>query len=304
MLKQLMRLRVILLSMIMVLVFAACEIDITIDGGNDSDEEDNGEEVVDNSVGDSNDENNQDNDTEAEVDNDTNSDNEGNEDDTLTDNGDSSEPTNDGSGESVENETTEPDADTDSDDNGEDTSVSIFTYLPMEVGYIHHVGGSVPDGFGEYVEVIGEMDGEYFLAIGGSTAMGFYRLYKVNDHEASIVFEANEEHGEYYDLEELVSDGHIDAAIMYALDHTNMNFVLLQGPLEEGTSWDDGVIVNTHVSALLTDDSTINALLVEYEDREELRYFTEDLGLVGIVNYSESVQELFGEAIYAKKIVE
>ncbi|MCD8509204.1 MAG: hypothetical protein LRY73_04495 [Bacillus sp. (in: Bacteria)] len=185
----------------------------------------------------------------------------------------------------------------------QDTDYNVLAYFPLATGYSHNVGGNVPDGFGEYIEVIGSQ-GNYYLTLGGSTAMGYYQLYEVNSDKAVLLFEATEEMAEYYELESYYSNGDIDGAFTYALDNTNRDFVLLQGPLEDGNSWRDGEIVNTYVNALQTDDSIIFALLVDYPDREELRYYAEGVGLVGIVYYSQSLQDMFGEAVYAKNIVD
>lgn len=181
--------------------------------------------------------------------------------------------------------------------------ISVYSYFPLHVGYEHHLGGDVPDGFEEYLKVLGERD-DYFLAIGGSSAMGFYRLYQVNSQEAVIIFEVNEEHSEYYDLENLLSAGEINEAITYALDNVNANLILLQAPLVEEARWGSGIIINMNVPALLTNDETVPALLVEYPEIDEWRYFQEGVGLVGIFYQTEAVMDLFGGGIYAKKIVE
>lgn len=185
----------------------------------------------------------------------------------------------------------------------QEAGINVLAYFPLAAGYSHNVGGDVPDGFGEYIEVIGSQ-GDYYLTLGGSTAMGYYQLYEVNSEKAVLLFEATEEMAEYYEIESYYSNGNLDAAITHALDNTNRDLVLLKGPLEDGNSWSDGEIVNTHVNALQTDDSVVFALLVDYPDREELRYYAEGIGLVGIVYYSQSLQDMFGEAVYAKNIVD
>ncbi|MDG5789832.1 hypothetical protein QA612_20455 [Evansella sp. AB-P1] len=284
------KLRSVIFLMMLLLFITGCEIDITING-NSNNENTQDEELNDeNNNNDSTDEDsnnnglNEDaNDNETEE-NEVGVDNENSNDSTLEDDADISN----------ENGT---------DGNEADDGISVLNYLPMEVGYVHNVGGNVPDGFGEFVEVIGAQN-DYYLATGGSTSMGFYRLYEVNDQQATILFEANEEHTEYYEIDDFLSAGNMNDAIDYAVTNSNKNFVLLQAPLEEGTSWNEGIITNTHVNALQTDESIVFALLVDYEDREELRYFEEGVGLVGIVHYSQQVQDLFGGAVYAKNIVD
>ncbi|MBU9713086.1 hypothetical protein [Evansella tamaricis] len=277
----------ILFLLMFLLVFSGCEIEINVNGPNDQGTEEQGTEDDgnDNGVDDSTNDDGTD----------TNGDENGIDDD-GTDGSDSGDDPSDTNGDANDNGTS-------SNDDEPFEGISVKSYLPMEVGYVHNVGGNVPDGFGEYVEVIGAQN-DYFLAVGGSTAMGFYRLYQVNDQEAVILFEANEEHAEYQDIEAYVSGGNMDEAITYAIDNSNMNFVLIKGPIEPGTTWDDAVIMDTHVVALQTDDTSVDALLVQYDDREENRYFEEGVGLVGIVHYSQDVQDLFGEAVYAKNIVD
>ncbi|MFA9557954.1 hypothetical protein ACERII_11660 [Evansella sp. AB-rgal1] len=182
-------------------------------------------------------------------------------------------------------------------------NVSVRDYLPMEVGYVHRVGGDVPDGFGEYVHVFAEKD-NYYLAAGGSTSMGFYRLYKVSDQEAALVFETNEEQQEYYDIDSFVTDHEYDQAISYAIDHINMNYILLKAPLVEDTSWENGVILNTHVNALQSDDSIVLHYWLIMKSLRNYDISKKGVGLVGIVHYSADIQDLFGEAVYAKNIVQ